>query len=302
MGIIKTYDWHYTSKNEPRGYIKPHSLQELWFHVGTACNLKCPFCLEGSKPGDKRLQPMTLSDVKPYIDKALTLNVERLSFTGGEPFVIKDFVNILNYAAQHKPCLVLTNGTKPVLQRMQHIKRLANTLHPISFRISIDYPNEEKHEKGRGKNSFKEALEGIRQLTEAGFNVSVARQMNKEEDTSNVNKEYQTLFNTYNIDESTHIVSFPDFSTPFQNSDTPEITENCMTQYHTEEGRKAFMCAYSKMIVKIDNKMRIYACTLVDDNAGYDLGSDLEKSLKERIMMKHHRCYSCFAYGASCSG
>lgn len=302
MGIIKTYDWHFTSKGEPRGYIDPHQLQELWFHVGTACNLACPFCLEGSKPGDKRLEPMKLPDIKPYIEEALELGVEKLSFTGGEPFVIKDFIHILTYAAQHKPCLVLTNGTKPVLQRMKDITPLASATHPISFRISIDYPDEQAHDEGRGRNSFKEALEGIKQLTEAGFDVSVARQMKKNEDTPAVTRQYQNMFTHYGIHKDTHIVAFPDFSTPFQVTDTPEITENCMTQYHTEQSRKSFMCAYTKMLVKINNQMRVYACTLVDDNIGYDLGDNLKKSLSQRIMMKHHRCYSCFAYGASCSG
>jgi hypothetical protein len=61
------------------------------------------------------------------------------------------------------------------------------------------------------------------------------------------------------------------------------------------------MCAFSKMVVKKNGNMRVYACTLVDDDEEYDLGSTLKESLKERISMKHHRCYSCFAYGASCS-
>lgn len=41
------------------------------------------------------------------------MGVEQFSFTGGEPFVIRDFVNILNYASQHRPCFVLTNATEP---------------------------------------------------------------------------------------------------------------------------------------------------------------------------------------------
>ena len=38
-------NWLYTPKGEKRGYIQPHTLKELWFHTGTACNLSCPFCL-----------------------------------------------------------------------------------------------------------------------------------------------------------------------------------------------------------------------------------------------------------------
>ena len=47
--------------------------------------------------------------------------------------------------------------------------------------------------------------------------------------------------------------------------------------------------------------VRVYACTLVDDDDDYDLGADLDGSMDYRIMLGHHRCYSCFAHGASCT-
>lgn len=302
MTLIKTADWYETSKGEPRGYIQPHTLQELWFHVGTACNLSCPFCLEGSKPGDTRLQGMKLDDALPYIDEACDMGVERFAFTGGEPFVIKDFVKILGAASQKKPCLVLTNGTKPVLQRLHQVKPLLDNPFPIEFRISIDYPNAERHDQGRGEGSFAESLVGIKELRLMGFDVAVARQMEKGEDTQITEQVFADLFKNEGIPNNTPLVAFPDFLTPNATADVPEVSENCMTTYQDEPGRKAFMCAYTKMLVKIDGAMKVYACTLVDDDPHYDFGSDLRKSIEERVMLKHHRCYSCFAYGASCSG
>jgi len=74
-----------------------------------------------------------------------------------------------------------------------------------------------------------------------------------------------------------------------------------MTRYKTAESRRKFMCAFSKMIVKKNGQMRVYACTLVDDDADYDLGGSLAESLGHRIRMRHHRCYQCFAFGSSCS-
>ncbi|MGB9619253.1 MAG: radical SAM protein, partial [Armatimonadota bacterium] len=70
-------------------------LCELWFHTGTNCNLACPFCFEGSKPRDNRLEFLTLEDVQPFVTEALDLGVERFSFTGGEPFVNPHFMRIL---------------------------------------------------------------------------------------------------------------------------------------------------------------------------------------------------------------
>ena len=79
--------------------------------------MSCPFCLEGSKPGDDRLNKVTFEDVRPFIDEALALGVERFSFTGGEPLVIKDMINVLGYALNYRPCLVLTNATAPLRRR-----------------------------------------------------------------------------------------------------------------------------------------------------------------------------------------
>ena len=88
---------------------------------------------------------------------------------------------------------------------------------------------------------------------------------------------------------------------PGARANVPTITEHCMTTYQSADTRRAFMCAFSKMIVKKDGRLRVYACTLVDDDPDYDLGGTLAESLPKRIMLRHHRCYSCFAYGSSCS-
>ena len=164
--------WHYTSDGERRGYIDTVRLRELWFHTGTACNLACPFCLEGSKPGDNRLQLMTLADARPHIDDALALGVESFSFTGGEPFVARDMHRILDYAARHRPCLVLSNATAPLRQRLSQIAHLAEGPHPVRFRISIDYPDRFRHEAGRGGGTFGEALATMADLHRMGFPVS----------------------------------------------------------------------------------------------------------------------------------
>ena len=101
----RSWQWYRTPEGEPRGFIQSHELEEVWFHTGTACNLACPFCLEGSKPGDNRLQLVRFFDVIPFIDEAVSLGVRQFSFTGGEPFVNKDIVRILDAALQHRPVL-----------------------------------------------------------------------------------------------------------------------------------------------------------------------------------------------------
>jgi len=294
-------DWLQTSLKDKRGYIEPKALKELWFHTGTICNLSCPFCLEGSKPGDDRLNKITFQDAKPFIDEALELGVKKFSFTGGEPFVIKDMVKILDYALDRRPCHVLTNATMPLQRRLDEIQHLKNKPNAVNFRVSIDYPDAQKHDAGRGEGNFDLSWQVIQELNKRGFTVSIARQRKKDENIEKADKAYLKYFVKNRIPLDTHIVSFPDFLSPGSVADVPHITEKCMTQYHTEESRDQFMCNFSKMIIKKDGQMRVYACTLVDDDKDYDLGGSLKGSMNVRIMLKHHRCYSCFAQGVSCS-
>jgi MoaA/NifB/PqqE/SkfB family radical SAM enzyme len=290
-----------TSLGASRGYIQPDRLTELWFHTGTTCNLRCPFCLEGSKPGDTRIQALNFDDAKPFIDEALLLGVEQFSFTGGEPFVVPDFPRILSYALEQRPCLVLSNGTEPLLNQWDVLPPLLEKPFRLKIRVSLDYPDPARHDAGRGRGNFARALECLGRLHQAGFEVSIARQREKAEDVAAADQAFAPFLASVGLPVTTRIVSFPDFLSPGQVARVPEITEDCMTRYHSPESRAAFMCAYSKFVLKKNGRMRVYACTLVDDDDSYDLGDTLRESLRARILMRHHRCYSCFAHGASCS-
>ncbi len=298
---MKDDKWHLDPEGNPRGYIEPRQLKELWFHTGTVCNLRCSFCLEGSKPGDNRLNPITVEDAQPFIQEALALGTEQFSFTGGEPFVIPEMVSILEYALDFNPCLVLTNATEPLLNCLHQVALLAKKPFPLSLRVSLDHPDSAKHDEFRGQGNFHLSLKTMEQLHRLGFKVSIARQSGEGEDVEAVNRAYAPFFKEAGLPEDTHIVVFPEFLEPGSNPEVPYIKESCMTTYKTEETRAEMMCSFSKMVVKKDGRMRVYACTLVDDDEDYDLGGSLSEAMKIRVMRKHHRCYSCFANGASCS-
>ncbi|MFT5127014.1 MAG: MoaA/NifB/PqqE/SkfB family radical SAM enzyme [Rhodothermales bacterium] len=301
MHHLDTPEWLRTPQDDPRGYIQPHGLRELWFHTGTNCNLRCPFCLEGSKPGDTRIGFIRYDEYLALAEEALGMGVEKFSFTGGEPFVNPDMVRILDHALDHRPCLVLTNATEPLMNRIGEILHLADKPHVLNLRVSLDYSDPKKHDAGRGKGNFRKALRTLGRLHKQGFNVSIARLRGDKENIKAVDAEYAEHFAEAGLPSDTTIVSFPDFQLPGTIADVPYITETCMTKYLNADQRAAFMCSDSKMVVKKGDHVGVYACTLVDDDPDYDLGSTLTAAQPVTVMMKHHRCYACFAYGASCS-
>jgi sulfatase maturation enzyme AslB (radical SAM superfamily) len=298
---IKTKNWLYTPDQNKRGYIQPDRLRELWFHTGTICNLSCPFCFEGSGPGDSRIPVLTYEDVKPFIDEAVELDVEKFCFTGGEPFVVRDIIRILETALEYRPCLVLTNATEPVIRRLDEVLPLIASSNPLSFRISLDHPDPQKHDEGRGSGNFAKALNTGAELFRHGFRISIARKQTDPAQNGHVDQAYKPFFRQAGLPEDTHIVSFPELLLPFSQNDVPAITENCMTTYKTAQERADFMCSYSKMVLKVNGKMAVYACTLVDDDDDYNLGDNLHAAMRARVMLRHHRCFGCFSCGTSCS-
>ena len=283
-------------RNHDFGIARLTALKELWFHTGTACNLECPFCLEGSKPGDSRLERLTLADIAPLMDQALSLGVQRFCFTGGEPLIVKDIVKILAYALQHRPCLVLTNGTAPLIKRAHQLKTLQQQPHALSFQISIDAPDEAAHDSQRGWGNFMRAIEAIKLLNAVGFNVSIARHSTPTEDTQAVSAQYRTLFKKHSIADDIALVPLPNFERPGFKSDVVGVTAGEWSSF-LSMNRPATMCTYSRMALKRGGQLRMHACPFTDDDSAFETTSDLSASTNETIRLSHHRCKFCVSQG-----
>ncbi|MBD3418552.1 MAG: radical SAM protein [Chitinivibrionales bacterium] len=302
MPTLSEYEtWLTTEKGDPRGYIQPEKLDELWFHTGTNCNLRCPFCLEGSKPGDNRIEEISYAEAVRFIDEARDMEVKKFSFTGGEPFINRDFIRILDYALDYADCLVLTNATEPLMNRFAEILPLRDKQHSLNLRVSLDHPDPHLHDKMRGKGNFAKALRTLSRLHTAGFGVSIARLMSAGENSEEADKYYTPWLDEAGVPSDITIIKFPDFYRPGAMPEVPQITETCMTRFLNARQRSEFMCNFSKMVVKKNGIPGVFACTLVDDDDAYNLAPTLKEAMNVRVMLRHHRCYSCFAYGASCS-
>jgi sulfatase maturation enzyme AslB (radical SAM superfamily) len=278
---------------------------ELWIHTGTACNLECPFCLEGSKPGDTRLAKLSLSELKPYLESAVQLGAQRFAFTGGEPLIVKEIVKILEFALQLKPCMVFTNGTAPLIKRVHQLALLQQQPHPLEFRVSLDQPNEHEHDAERGWGNFKRALDGLKLLHGRGFAISIARHSQPDEDSAQIDSRYRELLRKHRLPEATPIVALPDFGRFNPDSDqarnTTEHNSSMVTAAQWLEAQTAGaapMCTRTRMLVKTGDSARLWACPLTDDDPRFDTGSNLVTSLATPIELRHDRCQHCIR-GAS---
>jgi sulfatase maturation enzyme AslB (radical SAM superfamily) len=271
--------------NGPIQAIALTRLRELWLHTGTACNLACPFCHEGSKPGDQRLQGFSLPEIAPLLQQAVAAGVERFAFTGGEPLILRDIHAILTHCLLLRPVLVLTNGTAPFIRRALQLASLRALPHALSFRVSIDYPDEDRHDAGRGLKNFRKALEGLRLLHAAGFQVGVTRQQQPREDIRAIENRFRNLLRKQRLPEDLQIVALPELGAPG--------CDNFAATPATLPFATAPACARSRMLIRRDSVLRLTPCPLVDDDAGFDASPDLELSLTRAVSPTHPRCNLC---------
>ncbi|HSB60775.1 MAG TPA: radical SAM protein, partial [Vicinamibacteria bacterium] len=75
------------------------ALDTLWFQVaGTLCNIQCAHCFISSSPANRSHEMLSLETVERALAEAEALGVREYYFTGGEPFMNREIVEILEAA------------------------------------------------------------------------------------------------------------------------------------------------------------------------------------------------------------
>src|SRR5207253_8700939 len=96
----------------PAPVVALSHLDDLWFQVGgTLCNLECRHCFISCSPHNHNFGFLDLEKVRRALEESVPLGVKEYYFTGGEPFLNRDLVTMLELTLRYGPATVLTNGT-----------------------------------------------------------------------------------------------------------------------------------------------------------------------------------------------
>src|SRR5262245_61074439 len=146
-------------------------LDDLWFQVGgTLCNLECRHCFISCSPHNHNFGFLDLATVQKALDESVRLGVKEYYFTGGEPFLNRDMVPILELTLRYGPATVLTNGTVFKDEWLARLRRAdEESPYSLEFRVSIDGFTAAQNDPVRGAGTFERALSGVRQLVAHGF-------------------------------------------------------------------------------------------------------------------------------------
>jgi molybdenum cofactor biosynthesis enzyme MoaA len=299
----KFKDQKVTADGSNRAFIEARNIKTLWFNTGTLCNIECRNCYIESSPKNDSLAYLTFEEVKSFIDEAVDKNLgtNEIGFTGGEPFMNKDIMKMIDYSLRKRlKVLVLSNAMKPMLNRTKELIKLNYS--NLTIRVSIDHYEKEKHEEIRGKNTYDVMMQGLKWLNENNFNYTLATRLLWNEKEEDLRKNFGTFIKNNNLRLDTNspkeLVTFAEMD---EKIDTPEITTSCWDILNKDPND--VMCSWSRMVVRKKNSKNpsVIACTLLPYADEFDLGGTLTNSL-QKIYLNHKHCSKfCVLGGSSCS-
>lgn len=140
---------------------------QLTFFVTRRCNARCPFCFYLSRPENREpSQELSLDEIMRVSSSLGSLLW--LAFSGGEPFLRDDFVEIARtFYRNNRPSIILlpTNGLQPevISERTAEILR-ACPKSTVTVKLSLDGP-EDINDHLRGvPGAFRKTLETYERL------------------------------------------------------------------------------------------------------------------------------------------
>lgn len=296
-----------TLDGQPRAHVTPSGLDTLWFNTGTLCNLTCAACYIESSPSNDRLAYLTREEVRRYLAEAdaLPQRPTTIGFTGGEPFMNPDIVDMLRdtLGAGYR-ALVLTNAMRPMMKHAAPLAALRDEFGPrLQIRVSVDHYSRALHEEERGRRSWQPMIDGLRWLSAAGFTLHVAGRTRWGEPEDSLRAGYAALFREHGIrvdaTDREQLVLFPEMD---EQADLPEITEACWGILGVSPA--SMMCANSRMVVKRRGAAApvVVACTLIAYDPRFELGADLRSALVPVSLNHPHCARFCVLGGGSCTG
>jgi AdoMet-dependent heme synthase len=275
-------------------------LDDLWFQVaGTTCNLTCKHCFISCSPHNQAFGFLDLATVERYLEESVALGVKEYYFTGGEPFLNRDMVAILERTLQYGPATVLTNGTvfKPGwLERL----RAAENASPYSleFRVSMDGYTAKENDAIRGEGTFERILHGVRLLLDYDFlPILTVTQTRDDQNDAMLFAGFVELLKSRGYVRP-RIKMLPTLRTGAEierqrgYQEFERVTAEMMAGYDLS----LLLCSKSRIVTD----RGVCVCPILIEAPDAVLGATLAEAQRP-FAITHQACYTCYQFGAICS-
>ena len=281
--------------------VELRALDQLWFQVaGTVCNLRCNHCFISCSPDNHSFWFMTREEVKDALEASVRLGVKEYYFTGGEPFMNRDILGILEDALALGPTTVLTNATLLPQRTVEALAaRSADSPYTLELRVSIDGVTAEMNDAIRGAGSFARAIDAVGRLTSAGFlPIITTMQTWPDSETDRILGDFRSVLGEVGYDRPRLKILPPlrigaEVARERGYDDFERVTSDMMEEYPAE----LLLCSGARLVTASG----VWACPILLDYDSGRLADTLDEAAAAPAVLAEQACYTCWVNGAICS-
>ncbi len=275
------------------------ALDTLWFQVaGTVCNIECTHCFISCSPTNHSHEMMSLADVEPWLSEARALGVKEYYFTGGEPFMNRDLLSILEATLKQGPASVLTNG---MLLRPEVCRRLRELFdaseYSLDIRVSLDGFDRESHDAIRGQGVWDRVMIGLRNLADAGINpvITVTTAAEGVASTEGRTRFLQIIRDFGFTRPRLKVLSLFRIGAEEKRTHAYEDWER-LTGELTDADATKLQCSSCRMVTS----KGVYVCPILIEEREARMGETLAETLRP-FPLKYGACHTCWVDGVTCT-
>jgi MoaA/NifB/PqqE/SkfB family radical SAM enzyme len=275
------------------------ALDTLWLQVaGTLCNLQCTHCFVSSTPSNHSFEMMSFDDVRGFLAEAESLGVKEYYFTGGEPFLHRDILPMLEAALALGPVSVLTNGVLIKEETAARLRRLSDASeYSLDLRVSLDGLDAAANDPVRGAGTYERILEGVRHLAAAGLNpVVTVTEACEGASTEDGRVRLLGLLRDIGLAQP-RLKVMPLLRLGAEEARTRgyEPAESLRGATLEREDLERLVCASGRMATA----RGVWVCPILLDSPQARMGTTLRDTLRP-FALSHSACYTCHVQGLSC--
>lgn len=291
-------------RKEESGFDHPDlhldSLDNLWFQVsGTLCNIACEHCFISCSPTNHSFEFMNLTQVEKYLKESTELGVKEYYFTGGEPFMNREIIPILEKTLNIGPATVLTNAMllkENIVQELAHLEKQSR--YSLEIRVSLDGYTAEMNDPIRGAGVFEKTMQGVRRLVKSGFLpiITITKTWDDSQDEAVLEGFTSTLKNYDYTRPRIKILPSIKIGREIARDRGYDKFELVTSEMLKEFDCSQLICSNSR----VATDRGVYVCPILLDAPHARMGETLADSL-HAYQLKDQACYTCYLYGAICS-
>lgn len=151
----------------------------IW-EITNQCNYSCSYCIFSSKKEKDPLE-LTTKQAKNVISSLKKHGYRYLKITGGEPFLRKDLLELMQFATDLGFIIDISTNASLINQSIiSGLKKINLDL----IHVSLDGHDKESQEFVRGMGSYQPTINGLKMLVEAGFYVRIGCLIHRQNEQS----------------------------------------------------------------------------------------------------------------------